>query len=137
MEGYFSDYHEAGVAARVAMQLVRQQYNRAGGSRFSPNELITACLTDLGGIGLPMVRMALHSLGVWVSQGKRSSEWLRGVLYRDLMGYTFRRCFFAAYKENRRLYPRVTNRGVQASFLAPLSPTDEGYELGFSTHSAD
>jgi len=42
-----------------------------------------------------------------------SHDWLDNVLEAAHFGNSFRRCFFFDYKENRRPYPRVTNRGVQ------------------------
>ncbi len=68
---------------------------------------------DLGHQRYPMIRLALLSLSVWCEQGKMSRDWLSGVLYRDLMGYTFRRCFYAEYKAGRRLTPPVSNTGGQ------------------------
>jgi hypothetical protein len=61
------------------------------------------------------LRLAIHSLGVYLDLGYTSSQWLNQVLEASHFGHSFRRCFFFEYKENRRPYPRVTNRGVQNS----------------------
>ena len=60
-----------------------------------------------------MLRFALHSLAVYLDLGYSSHRWLAEVLEAAHFSSSFRRCFFFAYKENRCLYPRVTNRGVQ------------------------
>jgi len=60
-----------------------------------------------------MLRLALHSLGAYLDLGLTSSEWLERVTDAAAFGSSFRRCFFFDYKEQRRAYPRVTNRGVQ------------------------
>lgn len=62
-----------------------------------------------------MLRFAIHSLSVYLGLGWRSQDWLDNVLEMAHYGATFRRCFFFEYKDNRRPYPRVTNRGVQTS----------------------
>jgi hypothetical protein len=51
------------------------------------------------------------SLNVWVLEDRKAIDWRQGVIYRDMMGFSIRRCYFDAYKETRR-DPRVTNRGV-------------------------
>lgn len=120
---YFAEYHTAGIAARVAYQLVTRISIRENATASDRLRCVHLAIDSLKGLAMPFVRMALHSLAVWIDLGKPPRQWLRDVLYRDLMGYTFRRCFFDAYKETRRVYPRVTNRGVhptpsgQASFL--------------------
>ena len=130
MSDYFADYHEAGVAARVAYQLVTRIAIQRQARKSERLACVHLAIDNLRGVAFPMVRMALHSLAVWIELGKEPRQWLRDVVYRDLMGYTFRRCFFDAYKETRRVYPRVTNRGVhpsasQASFLIPGPTGDE------------
>lgn len=62
-----------------------------------------------------MLRFALLSLSVYLDLGMTSAQWLDNVLEASHMGHSFRRCLFFDYKENRSPYPRVTNRGVQAS----------------------
>jgi len=62
-----------------------------------------------------MMRLALHSLAVYLDLGYSSTQWLDNVLEAAHFGHNFRRCFFFEYKETRRPYPRVTNRGVQTS----------------------
>jgi hypothetical protein len=61
------------------------------------------------------MRFALHSLAIYLDIGFTSSQWLTSVLEAAHLGSSFRRCFFFDYKEQRRAYPRVTNRGVQIS----------------------
>jgi len=125
MADYFTDYGVAGVAARVAIQLVKREVKRDVNKGLKPEGYVYAALLRLEGVGVPMVRMALHSLSVQLDLGMTSKDWLSGVLYRDLMGYTFRRCFFDAYKVNRCLTPRITNRGGQTSPLAAGVPLEE------------
>jgi hypothetical protein len=110
---YFTDYHEAGVAARVAIQLVKKARRDPIVCARRPADQVYTAIQLLDGSGFPMVRMALHSLAVHIDLGVGSAQWLSDVCYRDLMGHSFRRCFFNAYKEGRRLTPRVTNRGGQ------------------------
>src|SRR6185369_1191250 len=119
------------VLARVALQLVRREYQAPGQAEFSPLVLIRLAESRLNGYEFPMIRFALHSLSAWISTHRRSQEWLAGVMYRDMMGYTYRRCFFADYKETRRLTPRITNRGGQLPLLAAgldyeTGETDDG-----------
>jgi hypothetical protein len=119
---YFTDYHEAGVAARVAMHLVKKARRDPIIQARKPSDQVYSAIQALEGTGFPMVRMALHSLAVHVDMGVPSAQWLCDVLYRDLMGLSFRRCFFNAYKEGRRLTPRVTNRGGQLPVWGGTSP---------------
>ncbi len=124
---YFTDYHEAGIAARVAIRLVQKARRDPIVQARKPSDQAYSAIQALEGIGVPMVRMALHSLAVHLDLGVMSSQWLSDVLYRDLMGYSFRRCFFNAYKEARRLTPRVTNRGGQLPVWGTTSPeTSDG-----------
>jgi hypothetical protein len=71
--------------------------------------------------GFGMLRLALHSLAVYISMEYSSTQWLAQVLEAAHYGHSFRRCFFFEYKENRSPYPRVTNRGVQTSIEGPTT----------------
>lgn len=113
MGDYFTDFRQAGVAARVAIQLVKREVRLHGVFR-APAKAVSDTTAALDGLAFPMVRLALLSLGLWVASGKRSRDWLSGCLYRDLMGYTFRRCFYDEYKGNRRAHPPVSNTGVRS-----------------------
>jgi len=126
MSEYFADYHIAGVAARVAIHLVKRARRDPAVRDLQPWQQPMAAVDLLDGVSFVFVRMALHSMSVYVQMGKSSREWLSGVVYRDLMGYTFRRCFFDAYKETRRLTPRITNRGGQTSLFAEDLPLEKG-----------
>jgi hypothetical protein len=112
MTAPFEGLGEAGVCARVAIALVKRTRVKRDMRGVSPCILIGVCVSELQGLQFPTVRLALLSLSVWVEQKKQSDEWLRGVLYRDLMRFPIRRCFHDAYKATRR-DPRVTNRGVR------------------------
>lgn len=122
----FADMGMSAVLARVALQLVKREYQAPGQADFHPLVLIRLAESRLNGYEFPMIRFALHSLSAWISTHRRSQEWLSGVLYRDMMGYTYRRCFFEDYKENRRSTPRITNRGGQL----PLFAAGLGLETG-------
>jgi len=115
---YFTNYGDAAVSARVAVQLVKRAYRSMEDKSMQGQHYAYVALAQLDGIGVPMVRMALHSLAVWLEQQRPSKDWLAGVCYRDLMGYTFRRCFFAEYKAKRRLTPPISNTGGQLSLFA-------------------
>jgi hypothetical protein len=107
----FAGLGEAAVCARVAIALVKFQRKNIIGREVKPLILIGMTVARLDGLRFATVRTALLSLSVWVEQGHRSDAWLKGVIYRDLMGYSLRRCYHEAYKANRR-DPRITNRGV-------------------------
>jgi hypothetical protein len=107
--------------ARVAIQLVKISYRKSAAAPISPSDHVTQTADHLPIDGFGMVRFALHSLAVSVSLGTRTDVWLRNVSYRAGMGGNFRRHFFEGYKESRRPYPRVTNRGVQSSTTASIS----------------
>jgi hypothetical protein len=101
------------ISARVALRLTALRYKQSGLSLLQPGIFARQVLLSLP-IGLDgMLRLALHSLGVYLDLGMSSQEWLQNVLEASHYGSSFRRCFFFAYKEQRRPYPRVTNRGVQ------------------------
>jgi len=115
---------DSAILARVAIQLVRIEFNRRQSPHLPPASYprFVAAALPVGGFG--MLRFAVHSLAVWVEQGYRSQDWVIGVGYRSAMGGNFRWHFFEGYKENRRATPRVTNRGGH-----PLaSPSDLGKE---------
>jgi hypothetical protein len=121
---YFTDYGTAAVCARVAIHLVKRARRDPIVQARRPADQVYSAVFALEGVQFPMVRMALHSLAVHLDLGVMSSQWLSDVLYRDLMGYNFRRCFFNAYKESRRLTPRVTNRGGQLPLWGSTPPRD-------------
>ena len=103
------------ISARVAVQLTRLEYDTARCTPLAAGVCVRQVLTDLPLAIDGMVRLALHSLGVYLDMGFTEVEWLREVLKSAHLGNSFRRCFFFEYKENRRAYPRVTNRGVPPS----------------------
>jgi hypothetical protein len=103
------------ICARVARQIVARVYRTD--APFSPFDPIYA---RYAARSLPldypgMLRLALHSLAVYLDLGYTSSQWLTCVLEAAHYGHSFRRCFFFDYKAGRGPYPRVTNRGVQTS----------------------
>lgn len=103
------------IAARTAVQLAYWRYRHHQGMQVAPG---AHCRFVLRILPLEMdgvLRLALHSLGVYLDMGYTSSQWLDAVLEASHFGHNFRRCFFFDYKENRSSYPRVTNRGVQTS----------------------
>lgn len=113
---------EVVICARVARAIALQAYRRDTDLPLEPAKCVYAGLARVPLTGMPMLRFALHSLIVYLDIGMTSSVWLRNVLEAAHYGSSFRRCFFFDYKENRRPYPRVTNRGVQTSIEArPLS----------------
>lgn len=103
------------ISARVAVQLVKLEYDKARHTPHNAGVYARMVLQDLP-LGIDgIVRLALHSLGVYVDLGYTGNEWLSAVLEASHFGHSFRRCFFFDYKAQRRPYPRVTNRGVQTS----------------------
>lgn len=102
MTAPFTDLGDAGVAARVAIAWVKLQRRRRLPAEVKPPILIGVALAELDGLQLVTVRLALLSLSNWVTEGKQSQDWLAGVLMRDYYRLPLRRCFFAAYKANRR-----------------------------------
>ncbi len=108
----FGDLGDAGVCARVAIALLKRKMKRVRLGTISAPILIGMVTADLHGMAFPTVRSCLLSLNAYCLGGGRSSAWLTSVLYRDMMGYTIRRCLHDDYKANRR-DPRVTNRGVK------------------------
>jgi len=103
------------ISARIARQLVLIQYKQ-----HMQDSLTAGCCARLALHSLPlevnpMLRLALHSLGVYLDLQWTSGQWLSAVLKASHFGSSFRRCFFFDYKDNRSPYPRVTNRGVQTS----------------------
>jgi hypothetical protein len=103
------------LCARVALQLTLRTYRASGrvslGAAYHARLAASQLPPDYPGF----LRFALHSLAVYLDLNWRGEQWLAGVLEAAHFGSSFRRCFFFGYKENRSPYPRVTNRGVQAS----------------------
>lgn len=108
------------ISARVALRLTAIQFKKSQNCSYPPGVYPRIVLRDLPIDFDGVLRLALHSLGVYLDLGYTSSEWLLNVLEASHYGSNFRRCFFFEYKENRRPYPRVTNRGVQT----PASTSD-------------
>lgn len=106
------------ICARVAIQLTSQRAYALGGTFPNPAAAARAAAADLPGDYPGFLRFALHSLSIYLDLGYRASTWLNCVLEASHYGSSFRRCFFFDYKDNRRPYPRVTNRGVQTSRAA-------------------
>jgi hypothetical protein len=116
---------QAVICARVARHIVYRAYRVD--EAFCPFQPIYA---RLAARSLPldypgMLRLALHSLAVYLDLGYSSSLWLECVLRAAHDGHSFRRCFFFDYKANRSPYPRVTNRGVQTSIPLYQLPLEE------------
>lgn len=103
------------LCARVARHLANNARRELGDHLLPPDTWAKRAALSLPPDFPGMLRFALHSLAVYLDLGMKSSEWLNNVLEAAHYGSSFRRCYFFAYKENRRLYPRVTNRGVQTS----------------------
>lgn len=120
------------IAARVALQLVRLEYDKARATPLSAGvsarEVLRVLPLEIDSI----LRLALHSLGVYLDLGFTSREWLQNVLEASHFGSNFRRCFFFAYKENRSPCPRVTNRGAQDSLKAVNVRKQRGKSIGAS-----
>jgi len=103
------------ICARVARQLAGIYYRHGSDYQLSPASAASRAAAYLPPDYSGMFRFALHSLAVYLNLGFPSEVWLKSVLEASHYGSSFRRCFFFDYKDNRRLYPRVTNRGVQTS----------------------
>lgn len=116
----FADMGEAAVCARVAIALVKKACKEWEVRDCKPPIIIGIVTARLDGHRFDMVRSALLSLNHWWLEGGSSQTWLQHVLYCDMMGYSFRRCYFTGYKAHRR-DPRVTNRGVK-----PPAPVLDG-----------
>jgi len=107
------DMGEVVINARVALQVTARIYRRENPGGPTAAYCAAMAARELPPEDMSMLRFALHSLSVYLDQGYISSVWLSNVLEASHFGSSFRRCFFFDYKENRRPYPRVTNRGVQ------------------------
>lgn len=106
---------EVVLCARVARHLANYARRELGDYLLSPGTWAARAALELPPDYPGMLRFALHSLAVYLDLGMPSVVWLQNVLEASHFGHSFRRCFFFDYKENRRPYPRVTNRGVQTS----------------------
>lgn len=106
---------EVVICARVARQLAAIHFRHGQDYGLSPASAAYAASAYLPADYKGMLRLALHSLAVYLNLGWPSVAWLRNVLEASHYGHNFRRCFFFEYKDNRGLNPRVTNRGVQLS----------------------
>jgi len=114
------------ISARVARQLAFKACKSQGEHSYPHGQCARIALRTLPLEVDGIVRLALHSLGVYLDLGYTSGEWLSAVLEASHFGHTFRRCFFFDYKENRGPYPRVTNRGVQNSSKAAGARVKKG-----------
>ena len=113
---------EVVISARVARQLTGIYHKHGGDYQLTPSTAAARAAQYLPADYPGMLKFALFSLSVYLNLGWSSTQWLQNVLEAAHYGDSFRRCFFFDYKENRRPYPRVTNRGVQTSIEArPLS----------------
>jgi hypothetical protein len=111
MSAPFADVGLAGVTARVGLAYLRMIRAQVGKRDLKPSILIGISVGRLDGLEFGVLRLALLSLNSAVLGGVTSDAWLKEVLYHEMMGQTYRRCFYSAYKGTRR-DPRVTNRGV-------------------------
>jgi hypothetical protein len=111
MTAPFEGQGEAAVCARVALAWIRYTRAKRDVRAAQPLIVLGIALEELRGLELRTMRLAFFSLCVWIEQKRLTKDWLAGVLYRDLMRYDIRRCYYADYKATRR-DPRVTNRGV-------------------------
>jgi hypothetical protein len=136
MTAPFSDQGEAAVCARVALALIRRYRKQITDKEIKPLILIGITVSMLDELRVSTIRTALLSLSVWVEQGRHSKDWLRGVIYRDMMGYSLRRCYHFEYKANRR-DPRVTNRGVTPGRHLVIEDTDPHWFDADSKAKAD
>lgn len=117
------------IAARVAVRLTERVWRNVEYCECSASECSLLALRKLPLDYPGFLRFALHSLHVYLSLGWRSSAWLEQVLDAAHYGHSFRRCFYFDYKENRRTYPRVTNRGVQTTFKGKNNPNRLGFDV--------
>lgn len=115
MTAPFSGLNDAGVCARVTIALLKRKIKRMRIGKISAPILIGMVTADLEGTEFRTIRSCLLSLNAWCLEARSSSAWLTEVVYRDMMGYTIRRCLHSEYKANRR-DPRVTNRGVRVEY---------------------
>jgi hypothetical protein len=103
----------AATAAALAIEVVklaRVAYDITGRT---PALQVYAAIQLLPTDNCGMVRMALHSLAVYLDLGVSSKDWLATCKQRARDGHTFRAVFHWQYKANRGLTPRITNRGGQ------------------------
>jgi hypothetical protein len=114
------------ISARVAIQMTWLYYKYDQFVNLSPAQCAMAAARSIPGSEMGMVRFALHSLANYLDLGWKSQEWLKTVLENSHYGHNFRRCFFFDYKENRRTYPRVTNRGVHSFRGTPAPRVETG-----------
>jgi len=114
------------ISARIALQLTRLQFDHDFQHKLAPSDCAALAARLICFEAYPMIKLALHSLAVYLDLGYTSSQWLATVAEADRFGHSFRRCFHWDYKENRRLTPRITNRGGQL----PLEPAGLVIETG-------
>lgn len=102
MTAPFVNCNLAATNARVALALIRQTRKREEYQDLKPAILIGITVARLDGLHLGVLRLALLSLNCALLEGRSSKDWLHDVCFRDMMGYSFRRCFYVDYKGNRR-----------------------------------
>lgn len=120
------DMGQVVICARVARQLTAMYYRYDQLAGETAATCASRAALHLPPDYLGMFRFALHSLSVYLVLGMPSHVWLQNVLEASHFGHSFRRCFFFDYKEQRRAYPRVTNRGVQTSSKAAGARVKKG-----------
>lgn len=108
----FKGANEPEVCARVLMAVAKRLYTRSGGVLTDLNQVIL----DIPHFGrssdpLDMMSTAISSLATYSHEGMKIKTWTNHVVMRSRAGYSFRHCFYFAYKGTRR-DSRVTNRGV-------------------------
>lgn len=116
----FANHGIAGVTARVCLAYLKEIRRQSEYRDLKPAILIGVAVARLDGLNFGVLRLALLSLNSALLSGRTSDAWLKEVLYREMIGETYRRCFYNAYKGNRRS-PRVTNRGA----ITPAHPMND------------
>jgi len=114
------------INARVARMLAAIYYDSGYEYAHTPSSAARHAAECLPPDYPGMLKFALHSLAVYLDIGYSSTQWLASVLDAAHYGSSFRRCFFFEYKAERRPYPRVTNRGVQAPKVGRKSQLRKG-----------
>lgn len=107
----FTDAAIPEVCARVALALIRLEYNRAPTLSTNPAPLIRRALNRLPPKGFPIVQCALLGLQYSLLERKMSAvSWRQQAIAGSKLGYGFRLCYFNDYKANRRKQYRAKRR---------------------------
>lgn len=136
MSAPFADLGEAAVCARVAIAMLRLLCKDKTMRSLTPSVLIGIASAKLDHAAFRSLRSCFLSLNACILGGGTSKQWLTGVIYRDMMGYTIRRCLSESYKAPRR-DPRVTNRGVGRRALAGQTAQPQRIEGHIETRAGD